>query len=148
MIGILERRADPLAKAGFGTRPDPEVSQAGAMIDYLRRAVLLPPAGEERFHAIFLDERRAFVADAPMGKGHHAALSLRMRELFQTALTVGARGLIVAHNHPSGECRPSARDIGATARLKDVAAALDIELVDHLIITQSAFYSMRAGGDL
>ena len=61
---------------------------------------------------------------------------------------MGARGLIVAHNHPSGDCRPSRSDILATHRLKEVAIALDIELIDHLILTENAVYSMRAGGDL
>ena len=73
---------------------------------------------------------------------------MRMRELFGKALSMDAHSMIVAHNHPSGRCKPSPYDITATRRLKDIARALDIELLDHLIITQQSVYSMRAGGDL
>ena len=62
------------------------------------------------------------------------------------ALRLDARGIILAHNHPSGECRPSGCDIAATHQLAAVASALDIELIDHLIFTHEAVYSMRAGG--
>lgn len=148
MSALLERGPDPLVNAGFAPPPDPRALQAGAMIEYLRRAVLASHSFEERFHAVFLDRRRAFLFDTPLGTGQRASLSLRMRDLFKTALSLDAHGLIVAHSHPSGDCRPSARDISATARLKHIAAALDIELVDHLIITRSEFYSMRAGGEL
>lgn len=127
---------------------DPGLLQTAAMIAHLRKAVLAAPRGCERFHAIFVDERRAYLADATLGEGGGAALSLRMRHLFAKALSVGASGLIVAHNHPSGDCRPSATDIASTKRLKDIATALDIELIDHLIITESTAYSMRAGGKL
>jgi DNA repair protein RadC len=69
-----------------------------------------------------------------------------MRGLLGEALRLDAVGIILAHNHPSGQCRPSERDISATRRLCDVAKALDIALIDHLIFTEDAVYSMRAGG--
>lgn len=118
------------------------------MILHLRKAVLAPPCTIERFHAIFVDGRRTYLGEAAMGQGGSASLSVRMRELFGRALGVGANGLIIAHNHPSGDCRPSPGDIAATKRLREIAGALDIELIDHFIITESAFYSMRAGGYL
>lgn len=73
-------------------------------------------------------------------------LSVRMRENFGEALRLDARELILAHNHPSGQCRPSSCDMTATRRLAEVARALDIVLIDHLILTDEAVYSMRAGG--
>jgi DNA repair protein RadC len=69
-----------------------------------------------------------------------------MRDVFAEALRLGASGMILAHNHPSGECRPSDNDIAATRRLAEVALALDVALIDHLIFTHEAVYSMRAGG--
>lgn len=118
------------------------------MLEYLRRAVLAGGRRSERFHAIFLDSRRAYLADVSLGIGTSATLSFRMRDLFARALAVQAEGLIIAHNHPSGDCHPSKSDIVATHRLRDVAVALDIELIDHLILTENSVYSMRAGGDL
>lgn len=116
------------------------------LITYLRRVVLAPPAVHERGHAIFIDAQRAFLGDAAFGLGGMTTLHLRMRGLLGEALRLDAAGIILAHNHPSGQCRPSGCDIAATRRLQDVACALDILLVDHLIFTAEAVYSMRAGG--
>jgi len=116
------------------------------MIDYLRNVVLSPPALHERGHAIFVDARRVFLGDAAFGMGSLGTLQLRMRALFGEALRLGASGIILAHNHPSGHCQPSDCDLTATRQLQDVARALDITLIDHLIFTTRAVYSMRAGG--
>lgn len=116
-----------------------------AMIDFLRAMVIAKPFEAERFHVIFVDNKRSYLGDTPLGLGGTGRLSLRMRDLFSKALGFGAHGILIAHNHPSGQCRPSRADIISTRRLETVATALDIELVDHLIFTKSAVYSMRAG---
>ena len=118
------------------------------VIELLRAMVLAPPANAERLHAMFVDQHGSFLGDAPIGNSYSSSLSLRMRELFELAFGLGARGIILAHNHPSGDCRPSPYDVESTRRLKQVAQALDIELLDHLIFTRDAVYSMRAGGNL
>lgn len=120
--------------------------RSAAIIAYLRSVVLTPPAQHERGHAIFVDAQRACLGDAAFGMGGMSTLQLRMRPLFGEALRHNAVGLILAHNHPSGHCQPSACDVNATRRLQDVARALDITLIDHLIFTTEAVYSMRAGG--
>lgn len=120
--------------------------RAAAMIDYLRSIVLAPPATRERGHAIFVDANRGWLGDAPFGVGSMSALTGRMRAVLGEALRHDAAGFILAHSHPSGQCRPSGCDIAATRRLADVAQAIDIELIDHLIFTSDAVYSMRAGG--
>lgn len=125
--------------------PLPE-QRTAAMIAYLRSVLLTPPARHERGHAIFVDAQRACLGDAAFGMGGMSTLQLRMRALFGEALRVNAAGVILAHNHPSGLCEPSGCDIAATRRLQDVARALDITLIDHLIFTAEAVYSMRAGG--
>lgn len=123
----------------------PRPGRDHAMIDFLRAMVIAKPFEAERFHALFVDHNRSYLGDAPLGLGGNGRLSLRMRDLFSKALLCGANGILVAHNHPSGQCRPSRADIISTRRLETVATALDIELVDHLIFTKDAVYSMRAG---
>ncbi|MBA4052721.1 MAG: DNA repair protein [Erythrobacter sp.] len=120
--------------------------RAAAMIGYLRSLVLAPPAQYERGHAIFLDAHRAWLGDAPCGIGTMTTLAIRMRALLGEALRHNAAGIILAHSHPSGACRPSGCDIATTRRLAEIAQALDITLIDHLIFTTDAVYSMRAGG--
>lgn len=120
--------------------------RAAAMIAYLRSLVLAPPAQYERGHAIFLDRHSNWLGDAPCGIGTMTTLAIRMRALLGDALRHDAAGIILAHSHPSGHCRPSGCDIATTRRLVQVATALDITLIDHLIFTTDAVYSMRAGG--
>ncbi len=125
--------------------PAPEQRNA-AMIAYLRDIVLAPPVRYERGHAIFVGANRSWLGDGPCGIGTISALTLRMRALLGEALRHDAAGIILAHSHPSGHCRPRGCDIAATRRLAEVAGALDIKLIDHLIFTPDAVYSMRAGG--
>lgn len=120
--------------------------RSAAMVAYLRSLVLAPPAQYERGHAIFLDRQGAWLGDAPCGIGTMTKLAIRMRALLGEALRHDAAGIILAHSHPSGACRPSGCDIATTRRLASVAGALDIALIDHLIFTSDAVYSMRAGG--
>lgn len=129
-------------------RPQAPTSEQrnAAMIAYLRGILLAPPVRYERSHAIFVDAKRSWLGDAPCGIGTMGVLTLRMRALLGDALRHDAAGIILAHSHPSGHCRPSGCDIAATRRLAEVAGALDIKLVDHLIFTPDAVYSMRAGG--
>lgn len=123
----------------------PRAANDCTTIDFLKSRVVIPPYEVERLHVLFLDENRSYLGDESMGKSGQWALSVRMRELFERALSLKASGIVVAHNHPSGECRPSRCDIVSTRRLEEVATALDIELLDHLIFTQHAVFSMRAG---
>ena len=115
------------------------------MVDFLKTMVIAPPFNAERFHVLFVDQHGSYLGDAPMGAGGAGGLSVRMRDLFKKALSHNANGILVAHNHPSGQCRPSQADIVSTRRLETIATALDVELLDHLIFTQDAVYSMRAG---
>ncbi|WP_281494524.1 JAB domain-containing protein [Qipengyuania sp. S6317L1] len=114
-------------------------------IDLLRAMVIKLPFEAERCHVLFVNEGRSYLGDASIGSGGARCLSLRMRDIFSKALSLRAHGIVIAHNHPSGQCRPSRSDIVSTRRLEQVATALDIELLDHLIFTQGAVYSMRAG---
>lgn len=132
-------------EAGSGSAAVSKAASDCATIDFLRAMVITWPFETERFHVLFVDQRRSYLGDAPMGSGGTDCLSLRMRDLFAKALSLRATGIVVAHNHPSGQCLPSRSDIVSTRRLEKVATALDIELLDHLIFTQGAVYSMRAG---
>ena len=103
-------------------------------------------AAEERLHAIFADNRRGYLADEPVVMGSASRIEARARPLVERALALGAGGILLAHNHPSGRCRPSAEDIGGTLRLAEIAEALELTLIDHLIVTRTRVYSMRLGG--
>jgi len=122
--------------------------QIASIIGKLRDLVLAPPANSERFHVAFLDSTQRVTSVSGFGLGCANALSLNLRDLFRHALLVEARSIIIAHNHPSGDCRPSDRDIAATKRIAEVAQTLDISLLDHLIFSKNGLYSMRKRGEL
>lgn len=130
------------------SKPLSQPGQLAWLIIHLYQSFAKARFDEERFHAVFLDADGVYLEDRLIGRGQSSHLAIRLRELFARALAIGARSLIVAHNHPSGDCRPSRSDIAATRRLIDVGRALDIELLDHLIVTREKVYSMRAGGKL
>ena len=66
----------------------------------------------------------------------------------RSAVMCNAAGVVLAHNHPNGEARPSREDIAATQMLVARLAPLDIALVDHCIVAQDSYYSMARGGEL
>lgn len=61
--------------------------------------------------------------------------------VFQFVLQMNAAGIILAHNHPSGNLRPSQADISLTEKIQDAGKILDIQLIDHLIVTDEGYWS-------
>lgn len=131
-----------MARTALAARRD----QGAVLIEHLRAAVLGTDPGRERCHVLFLDCERRLLGESSLGLGANSFLLLRMRPVFAEALRIGAEAMILAHNHPSGLCRPSPNDVSATRRIAAVGRALDVELLDHLIFTVQDVYSMRAGG--
>jgi DNA repair protein RadC len=70
------------------------------------------------------------------------------REVFADALTDRAAGIIIAHNHPSGNLEASKEDINITNRLKEGAKLLGIDLIDHIIFSKDGFISLQEQGKL
>jgi len=70
------------------------------------------------------------------------------REVFYPAIQDRAAAIILAHNHPSGECMPSTADRKITTRLKEVGVLVGIEIADHLILTQENYYSFQEDNTL
>jgi len=154
MASVLGRYAPttPLASGMWSEGDDPFQPngdrQLNPMIEKLRRLVVAPPANCERFYVIFLGQNNVYLGISDFGYGRINGYTLRLRDLFRRALLLEARSMIVAHNHPSGDCRPSAQDIRATQQLGELAYILEIELLDHLIFTLHEVYSMRGKGKL
>ena len=94
---------------------------------------------------IFLDGRRRYICDEVVSIGGRDRIEGRYRLLVQKALQNGAASLLLVHNHPSGDPQPSLEDIQFTRALRALARALDIELADHLVVTDSAAFSILLG---
>ena len=68
------------------------------------------------------------------------------REVFRDAIKEGGCGIIVVHNHPSGVTDPSPQDINTTKRLIEAGKIIGIPLLDHIIVTDTSFFSMKENG--
>jgi DNA repair protein RadC len=102
--------------------------------------------GAERLAVLHLDARRRLIAlDESPGAGDDC-IALPLRAIIAAALRRDTSGLVLAHNHPSGDPSPSDADVAATRRLAETAASVGIRLHDHLIFAAGACRSFRALG--
>lgn len=102
----------------------------------------------ERLMAFFLDEAGMILAERTMAEGEPGSVALPIRLIVGQALSLDARGIVIAHNHPSGSAEPSAADINCTRHLKLALRDLGLRLVDHLIVGGGRITSMRERGQL
>jgi len=100
---------------------------------------------EEHLRVFFLDADRTLVADEQLQHGTLAHMAIYPRTIFRRALELNAAAIILAHNHPSGDPNPSADDIKATNLLEQLGQSLDIELLDHIVVTATQTHHMRSG---
>lgn len=105
-------------------------------------------ARDEMVYLLLLDGVGKVINCRMVGHGSVNSANVPIRRLVQDALTANASGVVVAHNHPNGIALPSQEDISATVFLRDTLDALDILLVDHIIIADDDFVSMRESGYL
>lgn len=103
---------------------------------------------DERFYAVSLDNRNHVLAIHLCSIGDHASTLVHPRSVFRTAVYSSAVALVVAHNHPSGDCQPSPEDIAVTKRLYEAGKILGIPVLDHVIIGGAGHSSMRQLGYL
>lgn len=113
-----------------------------ALHGYLKN--LLGGQPQEQLHAVFLDSGHGYIADECIASGAASHLAGSTRRLIARSFDLGARALILAHNHPSGFAQPSATDVTTTERIGNLAAELDLALIDHLIVTRHQVFSFRA----
>lgn len=100
----------------------------------------------ETLALLSLDGRNRLLGNHHVALGSEAKLGSSYRALLELALGDGAHGVIIAHNHPSGAAFPSAADRIATRGLAAVLRAVDIKLLDHVIVTRNEAFSMSLGG--
>ena len=102
---------------------------------------------QEYLFVILLDTRNR-VLGRPQ-EVYHGSLNtsmIRVGELFREAVKVNAAALIVAHNHPSGDPSPSPEDVAVTRAIVEAGKLLDVEVLDHLVIGQNRFVSLKERG--
>ena len=102
----------------------------------------------EEFWVLFLNNSNKVLAKQQVSKGGMTATVVDIRLLFKQALELFSVAIIVCHNHPSGKLKPSEADIQLAQKIKNAGNTLDIKLLDHLIITEKAYFSFADEGVL
>lgn len=103
------------------------------LLQYLMTSMGALP--EEVLRVIFLDSAGHLIADEQLQLGSLRQLALYPRTIFRRAIELEAAGLILVHNHPSGDPNPSESDIFVTRTLSQIGRSLDIDIVDHIVVT-------------
>lgn len=104
--------------------------------------VICAARDHEVFAALWLDTRHRLLAAEAVFRGTIDGATIYPREVVKRALAVNASAVIVAHNHPSGVAEPSEADRTITLRLKQALALVEIRLLDHLVVTNTAHVSL------
>jgi DNA repair protein RadC len=106
--------------------------------------IMQPIIGElphEEFWIIYLNNSNKVISKSQLSKGGITGTLVDVRLVFKTALEMGATGLILCHNHPSGTLIPSEADKQITKKLKLAGDSLEIKVLDHLIVTEKNYFS-------
>lgn len=115
-----------------------------AFLDYLR--LLLANSATECLHATFVTHEWGYLADDILAEGTTGGVEGDLRRLLARAFDVGAHGVVLAHNHPSGSAEPSPQDIALTRQIARLTGAVGVRLLDHLIVGAGEIVSMRERG--
>lgn len=107
---------------------------------------LLGDYHHEEFWVLFLNRANKVTGKQSISSGGMAGTVVDPKIIFKAALDAKASGIILCHNHPSGNTKPSQQDIELTKKMVSAGKLLEISVLDHLIVTQHAFYSFADEG--
>lgn len=146
--GFEYLRAQALLELGrrIGEAGKGESVQLDSAEDAYRRLRYLRTEKKEHFVAVLLDAQNAIQREATIHIGTLTMSVVGPREVFREAIRDGACSIIVAHNHPSGDHTPSPEDIQVTKTLMKVGDMLDIPVLDHIIIGERGYTSLKEAG--
>lgn len=141
-IKVVAAAATHLVRADVMNRPI--LSSWERLLDYCHAA--MAHATREELRLLFLNKKNELMADEVQQTGTVDHTPAYPREIMKRALELGATALILVHNHPSGDPRPSQDDIRLTRDVQDAARPFSIAIHDHLIIARKSYFSFRNEG--
>jgi len=119
----------------------PVMATWDGLIDYCRTAV--GHSEREELHIIFLNAKNAVIGKELQQRGTIDSVAIHPVEVVRSAVLKNAKSIVLVHNHPSGDVTPSSADILVTNKVNEGLKAIDIRLLDHLIISKSNVYSFN-----
>lgn len=103
---------------------------------------------KEYFKVLFLNQASQILGYTLISEGGITDTTVDVRVILQAALLTNSVALVLAHNHPSGNPRPSRQDMAITKQIKEAARLMRITVIDHLILTDAGYYSFADEGQL
>ena len=110
--------------------------------DFIR----LHEESEEYLYMVCMNTKNKIIGIFEVSHGNVNSSIVGVREVFQKALLANAVSIIVMHNHPSGDCTPSRQDIEITKRISEAGKIIGVELLDHIIIGDKCYTSLKEKG--
>lgn len=124
-----------------------QIKDSDAVIDVLRND--WPDISiREKMKVLFLNRGNRLLGVYTLSSGGISGTIVDMKLLFSVAVKTLSSAIILAHNHPSGNNKPSESDITITRKVRDAGNLLDISVLDHVIITKDAHYSLADNGEI
>ncbi len=131
------RRTNRLNKNGFKTKIKTAKDVYNYYIDNLS------DKKKEHFYALLLDTKNNIISEELISVGTLNSSLVHPREVFNPAIKASANSIILVHNHPSGDSKPSGEDKQVTKMIRDTGKILGVEVVDHVIIGKKGYTSFR-----
>jgi len=131
------RRTNKLRKKGYKSQIKTAHDVYNYYVDELQGRT------KEYFYALFLDTKNRIMREELISVGTLNASMMHPREVFHPAIQASCNSVILVHNHPSGDCKPSEQDKEVTKTLIDAGKLLGVNVLDHVIIGKDTFYSLK-----
>jgi len=141
MLKIVKECALRMSWQNLQNEDSPVISNWDSMVDYCRAAMGYLEV--EEFRIIFLNTKLKVIGEEIQQRGTVNNVSIHPREVIKSAINNGASSIILAHNHPSGDTVPSRADIEITKQIAEAAKLVNIQLLDHLIVSKNIVYSFK-----
>ena len=115
--------------------------------DVVNRYESLKYEQKEHLYAVFLTNDNRFIGDKIIGIGSRDTVEIDIQDVIRTVALTNAGAVVLVHNHPSGKAGATAKDIEVTREAREVLEKINVELLDHVIISRESHYSMRQAND-
>ena len=142
LLKVIKEAARRFSWAELSATDAPIISNWDAMIDYCRTE--MSHLDIEEFRIIFLDVKFRVIGEEVMQRGTINLVAIHPREVLKMAMEKKASALILVHNHPSGDVKPSRADVEITKQIKQALEAINILLLDHIIISKYDYASLKS----
>jgi DNA repair protein RadC len=141
MLGLLREAITAVLERGAASQP--VIEDVRMVVDALHAEMAW--LAVEQVRAVFLNAGRRLIRTEIMGTGSVRAAPVYPREIARRCLELSASAVVLVHNHPSGDPTPSPADFVMTRRVADALQAIEVELVDHIVIARDGWMSARGG---